>query len=180
MKQDNTGGVAVTWIDSSEPYLRPQGGGAADAWTQAGGSQRIISAGEMVPPPEVAAALGIAPGTPAIGRRRLMSLDGLPFEVAESWWPVSIAGGTALAEPRRIKGGAVTLLAEMGYTVHRSLEDVWATAAPEEEASLLGIEPGSPVLVMLRTAFNEDGLAFQVDPAMRLANARQRYELTAN
>jgi DNA-binding GntR family transcriptional regulator len=109
-----------------------------------------------------------------------MSRDGRPFEVAESWWPVSIAGGTALAEPRRIKGGAVTLLAEMGYAVHRTVEDVWAAPAPEEEAGLLEIEPGSPVLVMLRTAFNADGLAFQVDPAMRLANARQRYELTAN
>lgn len=118
--------------------------------------------------------------TPAIARRRLMSLDGHPFEVAESWWPVAIAGGTALAEPRRIKGGAVTLLAEMGHTVHRTVEDVWAAPAPEEEARLLEIEPGSPVLMMLRTAFSADGLAFQVDPATRRANARQRYELTAN
>lgn len=109
-----------------------------------------------------------------------MSVDGRPFEVAESWWPVGLAGGTALAEPRRIKGGAVTLLAEMGYAVHRTVEDVWAAAAPEEEARLLEIEPGSPVLVMLRTAFDAHGRAFQVDPAMRQANARQRYELTAN
>jgi GntR family transcriptional regulator len=53
-----------------------------------------------------------------------MSLDGRPFEVVESWWPVNVAGGTALAGPRRIKGGGVTLLAEMSYTVHRAVEDV--------------------------------------------------------
>lgn len=170
----------MTWTDSSEPYLRPQGGGAADAWTQAGGSQQIIDAGAMVPPPDVAAALGLEPGALAVGRRRLISLDGRPFEVAASWWPASIADGTPLAEARRIKGGAVTLLAGMGYTVDRSVEEVWADAAPEEEARLLGIEPGAPVLMLFRTAYDARGQAFQVDPTMRRSGARQRYDLAAS
>jgi DNA-binding GntR family transcriptional regulator len=68
----------------------------------------------------------------------------------------------------------------MGYTIQRSVEEVWAAEAPEEEASLLGIEPGAPVLVMFRTAYDARGEAFQVDPTMRRAGARQRYELTAS
>ena len=170
----------MTWFCSSEPYLRPQGGGASDAWTQAGGTQRIINAGEAVPAPDVAEALGIVPDKSAVARGRLLSLDGQPFEVAVSWWPVAVGRSTALAEPRRIRGGAVTLLAELGYTVHRTVEDVWAAPASEEEAVLLGIAPGSPVLVLFRTAFDAGGLPFQVDVMTRRANARQRYQLTAN
>lgn len=149
-------------------------------WTQTGGAQRIINAGVAAPPPHVAEALGIAPQASAVARGRLLTLDAQPFEVAVSWWPVTIGGGTALAELRRIKGGAVTLLAALGYTVDRTIEDVWAAAAPEEEAGLLAVVPGSPVLVLFRTAFNADGLPFQVDVMTRRANARQRYQLTAN
>ncbi|HEY7277218.1 MAG TPA: UTRA domain-containing protein [Trebonia sp.] len=93
---------------------------------------------------------------------------------------MAVGGGTALAEPRRIRGGAATLLAELGYTVDGTVEDIWAAPAPEEEADLLAIAPGSPVLALFRTPFNADGLAFQVDVVTRRANARQRYQLTAN
>ena len=170
----------MTWTCSSEPYLRPQGGGAADAWTQAGGTQRIIGADEMIPPGDVAEALGIDTQTPAVTRRRLLSLGGQPFEVASSWWPASVASGTALAESRRIRGGAVTLLAEMGYIVYRTIEDIWAASASDEESNLLDIPPGTPVLVIFRTAFDTNDRPFQIDVMTRRANARQRYQLAAN
>ena len=47
----------MTWTCTSEPYLRPQAGGAADAWTQAGGAQRITDARESAPPDDVAEAV---------------------------------------------------------------------------------------------------------------------------
>ena len=169
----------MIWTCSSEPYLTPQSGGAADAWTQAGGTQRITGVGEATPPGDVAAALGIHSSDPAIVRTRLLSLGGDPYELAASWWPASIAAGTALAEPRRIKGGAVTLLAEMGYTVARTIEDIWAAPA-SGESTLLDIQTGAPVLVIFRTAFDANGTAFQVDVMTRRALARQRYQIAAN
>ncbi|WP_420819999.1 UTRA domain-containing protein [Sinosporangium album] len=74
------------------------------------GAQLIREVGSAVPPPNVAAMLGLNPGTKAIVRRRTMVLDGKPAELTDSWYPISVADGTALAVPRKIKGGAVTLL----------------------------------------------------------------------
>lgn len=99
-------------------------------------------------------------------------------------WAPGPRGRRPRSRPLEAPGGrpgarSQVLLEPVGDGVG-AVEDVWAAPAPDEEAGLLGIEPGSPVLVMLRTAFGVDGLAFQVDPAMRVASARQRYELTAN
>lgn len=173
------------WTCSSVPYLSPRGAGQADAWSeetaQAGrvGTQSLRHVGESAPPVEVAEALNLAPDEVAVLRSRLILLDGQPIELADSWYPASIARSTPLAEERKIKGGAVTLLAEMGYAAHEAREDISVRAANDGEARVLNIQEGDPLIVLFRATLNSDGIPFEVSTMRMVAAGRHlRYRLT--
>lgn len=175
------------WTCESLPYLSARSAGQSDAWSEeaarAGrrGAQRIMEVAELQPPQEVADELHLAADATAVVRRRLIVLDDDPVEIAESWYPASIARGTPLAEPRKIKGGAVTLLAEMGYTAHESREDISVRPATASEAEELGLAPGTQVIVLARTVLTAAGVPFEIALMTMIAEGRHlRYVLRAD
>jgi DNA-binding GntR family transcriptional regulator len=175
------------WVVNSLPYLTPRAGGQPDAWSEeasaAGrsGSQVIRGAGLEVAPAEVTSVLVLPPGAPAVVRRRTMLLDGRAVELTDSWYPPQIAADTALARPGKIRGGAVTLLAALGFTVHEAREDISVRGASAEDAVLLGIPPASPVIVLFRTCLTEAGVPFEASVAVMPAEGRHmRYRLVAD
>ncbi|TYB49450.1 GntR family transcriptional regulator [Actinomadura chibensis] len=174
------------WVVSSLPYLSPRREGEVDAWTeeaaQAGrvGTQRLREVTTEVPPPNVASALGLPAGRPAVVRRRTMLLDGRPVELTDSWYPVEIADGTALAAMGKIKGGAVTLLANLGHSVHEAREDIAFRNATADEAAELNLPAGTPVIVLSRTCLDAEGVVFEVSVMVMVAEGRRlRYRLIA-
>lgn len=174
------------WTASSLPYLSPRGANQADAWSQeaadAGrvGTQKIREVGEKVPPAQVSEALGLPEGASAVVRRRTILLDGRPVEQADSWYPAGIAAGTALARPGKIKGGAVTLLADLGYTVHEAREEIEVRAATAEESTELALPEDAPVIVLWRTSLTAEGVPFEVSVmVMDPRDRRLRYRLIA-
>src|SRR5689334_20515735 len=98
------------WLSPSAPYLSAPAVGQPDAWTAEAastarrGSQRLLGAGEVLPPAPVAEALGVPSDEPVVVRRRLILLDDQPVELADSYYPLAIAGGTGLAAASRIRG----------------------------------------------------------------------------
>lgn len=174
------------WICSSVPYLSPRQAGQTDAWTdqtaRAGhaGSQDLRRVEEVSPPAEVARALGIEdPSQSAIVRSRVIRLDGHPIELADSWYPLSVAAETPLTENRKIKGGAVTLLAALGFAAQKVDEDISVRAADAEEAQMLGITEGEPLIVLFRTVMNAEGVPFEVSMMRMTAAGRHlKYQLT--
>jgi GntR family transcriptional regulator len=174
----------MVWDGVSAPYLSPRAPGEADAWTNqtasAGraGTQEIREVTETVPPQDVAGALQLHAGAAAVVRRRTVFLDGAPIEIADSWYPAFIAAGTALAESRKIKGGAVTLLAGMGYVASGALDDVSVRGATAAEAALLAIPAGAPVIVVFRVVVPESGIPFEVTVMTMVPEGRHlRYPL---
>jgi len=173
------------WVSTSMPYLRPVAGGQGDVWGQEAaargrrGTQRIVGAGEVPAPDVVARLLGLAEGEQVVVRRRIMYLDEQPCELTDSYYPVRIAAGTALAGTAKIRGGAVALLAELGYVARRVQEDVTARMPDEEERKLLRADADEPVLRLERVVLDGELCPIQVDlitmPAHR---QRLRYELT--
>ena len=171
------------WVHESSSYVRPRRPGERDAWSEEAarkgrrGTQRVVQAGEVPAPTEVAAALGIAEGTAVVGRRRVISLDGEATELTDSYYPVAIARGTRLAQPARIPGGAVSLLAGLGYVAQYVREDVRARMPDEDEQLALALEPGVPVLELVRRT-TQATIPFQVDVSVFPATAqRLRYEM---
>ncbi|MGA5197834.1 GntR family transcriptional regulator [Streptomyces exfoliatus] len=151
------------WISETAPYLAPRAPGQQDAWTDEAarrgrrGGQLLLQAGEVVAPDAVRAALQLPPGGHVIVRRRLILLDDQPVELADSYYPLAIAGGTPLAERRKVPGGAVTLLRDLGYTGAEVVEDVSAALASAAKCEHLGLPQGSAVLRLLRLTRTADG-----------------------
>ena len=171
------------WVHASAPYLTPRAAGQADAWTEETaargrrGAQRIVHAGEVPAPAEVAALLGLAEGAPVVVRRRIILLDGEATELTDSYYPVAVARGTRLAGTAKIPGGAVTLLAELGHVGALVREEVRARMPDAAERESLALGPNEPVLTLTRATLDAAGAAFQVDLSVFPATTqRLRYE----
>ncbi|MFB7398282.1 GntR family transcriptional regulator [Streptomyces sp. NPDC056191] len=156
------------WVSDSAPYIRPHGGGSSNAWTEEAarrgrtGGQRTLGVDTVSAPEEVRLALGLAQGAEVVVRRRLILLDNDPVELSDSYYPATIAAGTRLADPRKIPGGAVRLLADLGYVGEDTVEHVRADTATPELADLLGLTAGSAVLQLVRINATREGAPFEV------------------
>src|SRR5690242_773350 len=59
----------------------------------------LVQAGVKLAPPKITTLLGLAPGTRAFLRQRLLTSEGEPVELASTWLPLDLAAGTDLASP---------------------------------------------------------------------------------
>lgn len=147
------------WTGASAPYIRPNQG---DAWGKEAaaqgrtGTQRILFAGETDAPAEVAAALDLPAGHPVILRQRLILLDETPVEIASSYWPLPVAAGTALAATGKVKGGAPTLLADLGYEPRDVVENVSTRPATPTELEALAMADASEWVLTLRRTIKDN------------------------
>ncbi|MCY0937649.1 GntR family transcriptional regulator [Streptomyces sp. H34-S4] len=172
------------WTSTSMPYLAPRAAGNADAWTDAAeaagrrGGQHILHAGEAEAPPEVARMLDLTSGEAIVTRRRIIELDGDSIELTDTYYPADIAAGTPLARTAKIRGGAVTLLAELGHIGVRVVEDVTARMPSRDEREQLRLTPAEPVLQLARTTYDSAGRPIQADVMVMPAGRQQlRYEI---
>ncbi|MEW2393038.1 UTRA domain-containing protein [Streptomyces venezuelae] len=164
----------------SYAYVKPRRDGQADAWSEESGKrggQVLSEVAEVAPPADVASKFGLATGEKAVVRRRIILLDGSPVELADSYYPLPVARGTALAEKRKIKGGAPTLLAELGYRPRHVSEDLTFRPADEAEREGLELPPGSSVLTLLRTTTTAEGSLYEVQLMTMKAPRTLHYEI---
>jgi GntR family transcriptional regulator len=172
------------WVSASAPYIKPRPKMDGDAWAVEAaaqgsvGRQTLTAAGEERAPSSIAGYLGLAAGEAVIARHRTIYADDTPVELASTYYPLAIASGTALAEPRKIKGGAVTLLAELGYATARVREDITARMPTTEEQAALDAPADEPVLILTRLSLDENGRPLQADLMISPAKFRRlQYEL---
>lgn len=172
------------WISTSANYLKPRAAGAGDAWGEEAashaqvGKQQLTHAGEIAPPPAVAESLQIDLDDVVVARQRIMFADGTPVELADTYYPGWVASGTALAEPNKIKGGAVTYLASLGHKAARVIEDVTARVATASEAAELQLTSPEPVVVIERLTLDAANRPIQADVMVAPATLRRlRYEM---
>ncbi|TXJ85264.1 UTRA domain-containing protein [Streptomyces lavendulae] len=172
------------WVSSSVPYVTPRKNEQGDTWQEEAaarggvGSQRVVRAGEVPAPREVAGLLMVEEGATVVVRQRVIYLDNRPVELTDTYYPVEVARGTRLEETKKIRGGAVTLLADLGYSARRVREEVSARMPTDAEQRLLDLDDAEPVLCMTRLTMDADGRRFQVDESVFPATGqRLRYEL---
>lgn len=168
------------WRSTSLPYVLPNAEGQADAWSQASGAQELLEVGEVAAPADVAAALHLVDGEPVVVRRRLMRANGMAVELTDSYYPPSIARGTLLAEHRKIRGGAPTLMANLGHRPGRVEEDVEVRLATPAECAALEAPPGEPVMVLSRTTVSQEDQPIEVSRMIMRPGSRLHYEIEVN
>jgi GntR family transcriptional regulator len=105
--------------------------------------------------PEVAAALELEPGDEVLLVRRLNLADSEPFALVTVWVPAPLG-----AELSRADVEATTfydLLPRHGTELAQALQTITAAAATEQDAQLLEVPAGSPLLVCRRLTRDVEG-----------------------
>lgn len=110
------------------------------------------------------------PGEVVIRSRRYLA-EGLPVETAVSYIPADLADGTAIAEQDTGPGGIYARLEEAGHELGRFTEEVSARMPTAEERRRLQIPSGTPVLLVMRTAYDTAGRAVEVCDTVKAAPA---------
>ncbi|WP_404960037.1 UTRA domain-containing protein [Streptomyces sp. 147326] len=104
-------------------------------------------------------------------RRRRFLLDGKPVMVATSYLDAALVAGTPVAEPDTGPGGIYARLAELGCKPARFREELRSRMPNAEEVAGLGLAAGTPVVLVVRTAFADDGQVVEVNEMVLDASA---------
>ncbi|MFJ6795822.1 GntR family transcriptional regulator [Streptomyces sp. NPDC091268] len=186
-------GSAVTVRENRQRTVRPAislapaAAGAAYPWLaeatdpRAAARSTLLAVEEVPVVGDVADALGRTEGSPAVCRRLLIRIDDEPAELVTSYYPPEIARGTALAEPRRIRGGTPTLLTQLGFPPRRSVDRVSARVATQEQCRALRLPGDLPVLRTLRTVYGDGEAPVEVTVMVKAGHLYElQYEFGAD
>lgn len=161
-------------------YKNPPADGGKYQWIAAAerkglsGRSELLAVKETVPPAAVREAFGLEKEGKALLRRQVLFLDDQPCELVEVFFPLELAQGTPIAEPRKIKGGAGRVLLEAGLPPLRCVDKVAARWPTPEQAKALRMPTKLPVLRQFRVTYSVDDRPIQAEI---MAKAGHLYEL---
>ncbi|MEV7715399.1 GntR family transcriptional regulator [Streptomyces sp. NPDC088270] len=133
-------------------------------------AQSHTEIGRSRPPREVSAAFGLHHSAKAIYRSRAMwagreELDpdeGFVVQLATSWFPIEIAGGTQIEDEDTGPGGSKSRLADLGYAQRRVRETIEVRFPTPTEADALSIPDDRQVYELVHHASTADGRVVEV------------------
>lgn len=129
-------------------------------------TQQLLAVEETEAPADIAERLAVPAGSLVVVRRRLFVVDGEPMQFCDGYYPVGLFRGTAVAEPRRIRGGVHGLIENpdgpIQRRVTRFVEDLDIRLPIPSECEALVIPEGVPVVRVLRTTYDSSGEALEV------------------
>ncbi|MFF4900168.1 GntR family transcriptional regulator [Streptomyces sp. NPDC001068] len=114
------------------------------------------------PSEDVAKRLQLEPGELVAVRKRVRYLDGEPFNVNDSYFPLSIVRDSEIMRPEDIARGANEVLGELGYRQERALDELYVRMPTPEQVHRLDLTPGTPVGVHVLTGFTAEGRPVRV------------------
>jgi GntR family transcriptional regulator len=127
----------------------------------------LLQAGIVVAPARVTTLLDLPEGSKAFLRQVVMSDADEPVELVSAWFPLDLATGTALASPEPLGEGIRRHLQQRkGVRLDHAVERVIARAASADEAAVLKMPQGAPVLNVLVTGHDANGIARQLVDAV--------------
>jgi GntR family transcriptional regulator len=128
--------------------------------------------GRITAPAAVASRLGLSEGTEVtVWKWRVLS-DDRPLVISTSYLP--LADGPAVRQPELPEDVYGHLADELGLRIGRLAEHVASRMPQPAEAHELDLGPGTPVVLITRTAFTPDGTAAETSDTIAAAD---QYEL---
>lgn len=145
--------------------------------------QQLLEVGFVPAPDDVAARLGVSPSAAVLVRRRLFLVDHQPVSTCDSYYRAELARGTRLEEPRRIAGGAYAAIEDPNGPIHRqvarSVDEVASRMPTRQEAAVLNLSRGVPIIRIVRTVFDADDDPVEVQDTIASAESNElRYEVS--
>lgn len=147
------------------------------------GSHEITTekeAGQTQAPATIASRLGIREGDQVrVWRWRVLS-DGQPIQLATSYLPRRASDRRKIGQPDTPEGVYALLTDQLGVQLERLTEQVTSRMPQPSEASALDLGPGTPVVLIARTAYAEDGKPVEAcDVTMAADRQELEYEVPA-
>ncbi|MEQ4209890.1 GntR family transcriptional regulator [Actinopolymorpha sp. B9G3] len=132
-----------------------------DAWAntiraQGGEPKNEMRITTIEAPAEVAKALQIPEGTPIQARYRVRSVDGIPHQLSESYFPPFVTDDNDLFWDPRDVGVQGGLLAATGHKQARWYDTITSRMPTADESQQLRMALGTPLLVHTRTGFDAE------------------------
>jgi GntR family transcriptional regulator len=125
-----------------------------DAGTSASMQRRLLDCRRMRAPTDVSRALELKSGEPAVQLRRLLLADARPVVLDDIWLPGNQFKGLTSEKLQGYRGPMYGLFeTEFGVRMIRAEERIRALAANPEEAELLDLPTGTPLLLVERLSF---------------------------
>jgi DNA-binding GntR family transcriptional regulator len=134
----------------------------------------------VLPPPAIARRLGLRPGGAAMRTRYVLSAGGAPVQLALSYEPTQLTGGTAVAVPEEgpLAGrGVIERMKALGIGVDEVTEDISVRPSRRSEAAVFAIPPGSPVLLVERAHLAGGRAVETADIVIAAEGFRLRYRI---
>jgi len=126
---------------------------------------------ELEAPERIAGPLGVPIGSPVLCRSRVHRVEGRPVQTSASYLPAGLVAGSRIAEQDTGPGGIYARLEELGRAPERFREEVRARMPLGEEAKTLKLASGTPVIHIVRVAFDADGVPVEVNEMLLDANS---------
>lgn len=140
----------------------------------------VLEVGAADAPDDIVERLQLGEARKALIRRRRYLADGDPMELATSYVPWNMAKGTPMTEPNPGPGGIYGRLEESGHELGRFTEEVAARMPSPAETRALRLTAGTPVITVVRTAYDTEGIPVEVcDTVMAADRYVLSYELPA-
>jgi DNA-binding GntR family transcriptional regulator len=134
----------------------------------------------VLPPPAISRRLGMRPGSSAMRTRYVLSAGGTPVQLALSYEPTQLTGGTAVAIPEEgpLAGrGVIERMKSLGVGVDEVTEDISVRPSLRSEAAVFAIPPGSPVLLVERAHLSGGRAIETADIVIAADGFRLRYRI---
>jgi GntR family transcriptional regulator len=141
---------------------------------------QVLDVTRVKAPNDVAVWLQLAMGADVLLRRRRYLADGEPMELATSYIPWELAEGTQIVQADTGPGGVYARLEERDHELKRFSEEVTARMPTVDEIRALRLQPGVPVMRLVRVAYDTNELPVEAcDTVMAADRYVLSYELPA-
>ncbi|MET8040358.1 GntR family transcriptional regulator [Micromonospora sp. NPDC005215] len=106
--------------------------------------------------PDLAERLHVEPDSVAVLRRCVRYVNGQPSSLQDTYYPMDLAEEVReLLSPKDVPQGTTRLLAERGHEQVAYYDEYVSRMPIPEETHLLGLQPGTTVLLHIRTGYTE-------------------------
>ena len=126
--------------------------------TQHEPATRVLEHKVRPAPREIAEQLGVPEGSETLFLRRQRSTDGVPVAVLENWLPSDFAD---ITREDLETSGLYRILRARGTTIRVAKQRIGARRERGDEAELLDVDRGGPLLTMERVAYDASGRAIE-------------------
>jgi GntR family transcriptional regulator len=110
---------------------------------------------------DIAERLRVNPGDTVIARRRTRSIDGEPYNINDSHYPIELVKDSEVMSPTYLPRGTDQVLTELGYRQDYAIDEIFVRMPTPSEIHRLNLGPGTPVAVHYDTGYTAAGQPVQ-------------------